>query len=645
MPPDGKRLETVRELLRECSAHLQSPAKGQRKSRGTGFFIDEDLLLTCAHVLKASVGDEVTVHPFRRDPRPGRVIESLPDEAIDLALVETGALATDPDPQPSVLLDRRIANNVEYYAVGYAREKLMRQTGIEEIPLTGHRRDPADGGEVELLVLNPGQGSIKSGLSGGGVLSSQSGAIVALVQYSESESGVEGGAAIPVVRAATHLPRVAELIDDPPISARRWREAVGEGVWKELGKPLKRRAHLDLFLSGTPNQWQVRLGGEEHPLSVKDLPDDVSAALFQWAQRRYIKNAGDVEFLGKLLARAVFPEAIEPMLRKACGSDELLIRLHVDPASDLFDIPWEIATVQMEKENGHAGAHERLRLARVSEHCAPAAEPVKEGARVIAAVVQPPDQQALMPTFTYGNKEITWPGEGQILERLRGAASGTRFVVEPLPNPEPATMRAALTARPPSGATNAVVHYIGRGETRGGEPYIALADDEDDIEWHPADDFFEWVGSSGARLLVMEFTLPQLGFDPEAIAPRTFLRALSGSVEAVLFTRFPMHPRYLFAFNDVLYRRLDAGEPIESAVQHARNETYVNRFLGAVAEFGWFTLITGETAGMCLVEEETEEAAAGPGSSLREPAPPEAPTQAAPSKDSISLTFASGEKQ
>jgi hypothetical protein len=637
MPPDSQRLEAVRELLKACSAHLQSGPRG-KVGRGTGFFIDETLLLTCAHVLEVEEGEELSIQPYGRKPRPGTVVTRLDDEAVDLALIET---AVDQEPQPSVLLDRRLGESIEYYAVGYLREKLRRSVGIEEISLTGHKRIPSEGGEAEYLMLDPGRGSIKPGLSGGGVLSSRTGAVAALVQYSEAESGVEGGAAIPVSRAAEHLVAVKELLEDPPFSTRRWREALGEEAWRELGKPLKRQAHLDLYLSGTSSSWQVKVEDQEHPLTVKDLPDEVSEALFQWAQRRYVRNASDVEFLGKLLARAVFPEAMEPALRKACSNDELLIRLHVDPDSELFDIPWEIATVQLEEENGHAGAHERLRLARVSSHDRSPADPVKEGARVIAAVVQPADQQAQMPTFMYGEKKIKWPDEGQILERLRSAVARTRFVVEPLADPKPVTMRTTLTETPPAGTTNTVVHYIGRGEMRGEEARIALADDEGDVEWHPADDFFGWVGDSGARLLVVEFTLPPLGFDPEVIAPRTFLQALCGSVEAVLFTRFPMHPRHLLAFNDVLYAQLDAGEPIESAVQHARNETYVNRYLGAVAEFGWFTLITGQSAGMRVVEQGPQEAVPRAGAPLPEPTPPQAPS---PAQDSITLTV-DGEKR
>ncbi len=615
----------------ECSVHLKSGAKG--KKRGTGFFIDDNLVLTCAHVLDANEGEEVGVQPYARESRPGTVIRRLKETAVDLALIET-ATSTDEPPQPSVLLDHRLSNSIDYYAVGYPQEKLRRRSGIEEINVTGHRRDPADGGEVEFLMLDPGRGSIKRGLSGGGVLNSRTGAVAALVQYAEDETGTEGGAAIPVARAAEHLPQVAELLEAPPGSTRRWRESLGEEGWQELGKPQKRQARLDVFLSGTPSQWQVKVNGEDHSLTVRDLSDDVSTALFQWAQRRYVKNVGDVELLGKLLARAVFPEAIEPELRKACSNDELLVRLHIDPASDLFDIPWEIATVKVEEENGHLGAHERLRLARISTRETPLAKPLENGARMVAAVVQPPEHQSQMPTFMYGSKEIRWPGEGQILERLRGATAGTRLVVEELPNPKPVTMRTALTSAPPPGTANAVVHYIGRGEMRDGEPCIALADDEGDIEWHGISDFFNWVAGSGARLLVVQFTLPPLGFDPEVIAPRTFLQALAGSVEAVLFTRFPMHPRHLLAFNDVLYDRLDKGEPVESAVQQARNETYVNRFLGAVAEFGWFTLITGENAGTRLVEPPAEQSPAT-GGALRGPTPSEPP---APAGDAISLT-------
>ena len=158
-----------------------------------------------------------------------------------------------------------------------------------------------------------------------------------------------------------------------------------------------------------------------------------------------------------------------------------------------------------------------------------------------------------------------------------------------------------------------------------------LSDDIGDVSWRPIEEVCQWVGASGARLLIIELALPPVGLEPDAIPPRAFLQGLAGQVEAVIFTRFPLHPRLLSAFNNALYKQIGAGRTIESAVQLARNETYINRFFGDVAQFGWFTLVTGNRAGMRVLREPTETAAgvggAGP---LREPVPPSGDDEAGP---------------
>lgn len=141
-----------------------------------------------------------------------------------------------------------------------------------------------------------------------------------------------------------------------------------------------------------------------------------------------------------------------------------------------------------------------------------------------------------------------------------------------------------------------VVHYIGfcRGENK-----IALSDGEGGVTWRDISQVVGWMFDSGARLIILQFGLPPAGNDWDSMPPRTFL-TLRGRVNAVLFTRYPIHPRQFANFNDVLYPAL-AEDPIESAVQRARTEVAGNQPLNDAAAFGWFTLVTGPQAGMRLV--------------------------------------------
>ena len=119
MALDLDHLSQVRELLKECSAQIVNGGAGG--GRGSAFFVDEDLLLTCAHVIEVPIGSEVTVHPFNRKPRQGVVLKHLPGNNLDLALIRTKKREED-EPQPSVLLDRDGNEVSDYYAVGYPRE-------------------------------------------------------------------------------------------------------------------------------------------------------------------------------------------------------------------------------------------------------------------------------------------------------------------------------------------------------------------------------------------------------------------------------------------------------------------------------------------------------------------------------------------
>lgn len=596
---DAQRL-ALEGLLKECSAHVVADA-----GRGTGFFVDDRHLLTSAHVVGAQEGAEVTVQPYQRAIRPGTVIAVEAELADDLALVEVKQDGEE-KPQPAVVFEPGgIADGGRYFAVGYPSGELVQDIGIEGITYTGHARVPAAGGTATLLILEEGQAAVTSGMSGGPVLNAETGAVVAVMQYSKNTEADMGGGAIPVSRAAAAFKAVEEVIAEPPTAASRWRKVLGADAWQALGYRWGWNRMLEVRISGTRDGWKVQVDPDDEApreVTTEGLPQDVFRALFSWAERRHVHDAEEVSLLGRLLAGAVFPSEAASKVLSDRLHDELLLRLHFDPTdSDLFDVPWEFVTVRSGEEDRHLAADENMGLVRVGRHPDPGevtTAPYHGDAQVVGVVIEPYEYQQSMPRLP----DAGWPSVGEILKSQQKAVESSRGLrCVGLGNPTSLDVSDRLEAESDEGASIEVVHYIGFGRVDNGRPQIAFSDGEDGVYWRPAGDFFKWVASSGARLLVVEFVLPPLAMEFEALPPKTFLGALSKRVNAVVFTRFPVHPKELNMFNTTLYAALGEGKAVETAVQLARQRVDRLRALGDAAVFGTFSLITGERADMRLV--------------------------------------------
>ncbi len=611
-------LAAVRTLLKRCTASVTL----DDGSHGSGFFIDERRLLTCAHVAGAE-GGTVSVHPVGRDaPRPGTVVTALPGNDLDLAIVEVDPVPGEP-PQPAVVLDRAVVDNIDYYAVGYPAEVLVGEVGLEEVSYPVNTRlDPADGVTPRLLMIQAGGPLVVPGISGGALLSSDSGAVVGLVQYSRDVGGDKGGAGIPIVRAAEHLPLVHDLLASPPLATRAWRDALGRAAWRQLGNQWEWRTRLDILVSGDVKEWHIRADSEDgdaYTVSGQGLPSRIAEALFHWAKRRRVRDPEDVELLGRLLAGALLPDPLVERLIGAADSDELMVRLRFDDGGDLFDVPWEFVTLRVNGETRQVATSREMRLARVAPRADGSAVdvlPAAGTAGVLGIVVQPEDWQRRMPNLRQLAKDVAWPEQGALAARLGAAieSGGTlsaHLLDTPLPSQVPRTIKELER-----GAPLDVVHYCGFGQLQDGVPRIAFSDDEGDAELHELDNLFAWVSASPARVLVVQFLLPPSGTDPDPIPPSAFRSALRGRVNAVVFTPVPVHPRQAQAFNRRFYEALGGGATIEAAVQEGRAEVGDDRFLGDAAGFAWFSLITGPQAGLQVVEAGSTGSGSSRGSTL-----------------------------
>ena len=187
----NETVQRLKDLLRSCTALVLTDGG----SRGTAFFINERLLLTCEHVVKGN--DEVDVKPFQREPRRARVVDRIAENSGDLALLEVTP-AEDEPPMPCVLLDEQLTE-ADHYIAGYPREEGY-AAGLEVYRVAGHPR-LAETGLVQLLQIEAGQ-QITWGMSGGPVLSTATGAVTAVVRSAKDPMGALGGGAIPMSQAA-----------------------------------------------------------------------------------------------------------------------------------------------------------------------------------------------------------------------------------------------------------------------------------------------------------------------------------------------------------------------------------------------------------------------------------------------------------
>jgi hypothetical protein len=598
MPLPEQPLASLRELLKLSTARIV-PESG--KSHGTGFFIDERLLLTCAHVVKgAAKGTKVEVWPFGRKARTGTVWDIAPAKDLDVALIEAEPVDGE-EALSAVALDHAMGDDISYYAVGYPKNPIGGEVGLEEIRFTGHRSQLNEN-SVNMLLLESGKGTVGSGLSGGPVMNAESGAVVALVQYSNATSNDAGGGAIPIARAAEQFATVRRVLEQqPPVATRRWRDTLGREGWEGLGKTWEWRRWVDIVVDGSSSCWRVKIDTDDFPaqsIRASNLPDEVAEALFRWSQRRRIRDPDEVRLLGRLLAGAVLTEDVRRYVWENRLADKFLLRLRVDGDSDLFDVPWEFVTMQTNGEEKYLAAEEGFAFVRIAPH--PEADkvsiaPSRGEALVVGISVQPKTWQKFMPTLEHSGTRTPWPKIGQVALALTDDIALSRaFKPATVEHPTPFDVQKALAPPEAYNSSIEIVHYLGFGQVQdNGKAVLAFSDGNDGDTWREAEDVFDWVGKSNARVLVVELLLPRWDSDYEPIHPRTFLRALVNRVNAVIFTRFPVHPHQCRTFNNAFYRVLATGGSVEAAVQQARTEVQKNEHLGDAAGFGSFTIITG----------------------------------------------------
>ncbi len=328
--PDAIR--RLKELLRDATALVFV----DDRPVGSAFFISDDLLLTCEHVITHSV---VTIQLVgRQSCLEAKVIAT--DES-DLALLRCQRV--DDEPPTCVVLGRTLhQDDRDCFVAGFPRED-GQPPGLEIFDVQAHPRTDL-GGDDQGLQIEAGK-IVTWGMSGGPVVSTRSGAVIGIIRTSKDPTDALGGGAIPIGRAAAAFGQVAQIMTETIPAMVPWRDALGRDRWQQLGKQSwDTEEHIDLWVSGGRQSWLISLAqtaGSGPARTGLDLGEEVAIAIFHWAQRRHTRGVDEVELLGRLLASALFPQSTAQHLGVAKYTDSIVVRLHVEQGNDLADIPWD----------------------------------------------------------------------------------------------------------------------------------------------------------------------------------------------------------------------------------------------------------------------------------------------------------------
>jgi hypothetical protein len=583
----------LKEVLRETTALVFV----DRQPVGTAFFISDELLLTCAHVVQ---GQAVEIWPYERKRRPAQIIRKSDS---DLALLRS--LPGNAEPSPCVVLGQ-ISYPGRCFVAGYPRA-YGDARGSEVFDVSVYMSKDLMGGD-QTLVIEPGP-IITWGMSGGPVVSAYSGAVIGVVRTSKDPQDALGGGAIPISRAAEAFSEVEDALQKPTSAIRAWRDVLGRDNWQRLGMSWNTEDRIDLHVSGALTRWVIRIE-QDAKLKVRlgggNLGEEVAEAIFHWARRRHARGPEEVALLGRLLGSALFPRAVRRHLVKASLADSVLVRLHVEEDNILADIPWELAVVPLpgNGEDVRFLAEDRsLRFARVVDKPDNSFPPVipKSQASVLLVVAQPPGWKHKNVLGPHGGTPDRWPSQDTMRKLFSNSIDAKVFTVGQPRSPGQGSLHHELEKAYEEGRPYDVLHYIGTGHQENGKASIVFVGDHGQERWEDVRNVLDAAARFRVRLIVVELMLPPEDHDLQQLSHRAFRKLIRGSVEAAVLTNLPVHPEQCEIFNSKFYESLGRGETVETAAQLARRDLYYDKPVGDAAGFGCFSIVTGPQSDIRLV--------------------------------------------
>jgi Trypsin-like peptidase domain/TIR domain len=185
-------------LLHNCTVRLSTAGK---KGYGTGFFVAQSMILTCAHVVQyAQQGNALVEVYWNNQAYTAQITRYLPD--LDLALLQVPLPLPPPlTNHPCVFLNKEVGPFHQLYSYGYPDlNPFGEPSTFDSVGWTGDQPPQ----------LKFKEGQVRPGQSGSPLLNWQIGAVCGLVQVTLDRNNSLGGKAI---LTETVLHAFTELID------------------------------------------------------------------------------------------------------------------------------------------------------------------------------------------------------------------------------------------------------------------------------------------------------------------------------------------------------------------------------------------------------------------------------------------------
>jgi|GEM_PF-6053053 len=212
-------VQTLEEILERCTVKIKIPSKS---GWGTGFFVDSDLILTCAHVVKGATSEPIQVYWQNQEAFEAAVIEEIYSDPFDIALLRLSSVSNK---FSCVYLDTDIRSSDVFYAFGYPDDF---ENGA---PVT-FECEGITGDEPPLIKFKRGQA--RPGLSGSPLLNKRTGRVCGIVKFTRDRATDLGGGGIAVETALTKFSSLRERQKEFHEKDKRWSDALSYYFGKTL---------------------------------------------------------------------------------------------------------------------------------------------------------------------------------------------------------------------------------------------------------------------------------------------------------------------------------------------------------------------------------------------------------------------------
>ena len=174
-------VQTLEEILERCTVKIKIPSKS---GWGTGFFVDSDLILTCAHVVKGATSEPIQVYWQNQEAFEVAVIEEIHSDPLDIALLRLNSASNE---FSCVYLDTDIKSSDILYTFGYPDD--FENGAPVTFECEGIIRD-----NPPLIKFKHGQA--RPGLSGSPLLNKRTGKVCGIVKFTRDRATDLGGGGI-----------------------------------------------------------------------------------------------------------------------------------------------------------------------------------------------------------------------------------------------------------------------------------------------------------------------------------------------------------------------------------------------------------------------------------------------------------------